>query len=104
MRMADEVYEILKRVPKGRVTTYKAIAEKLGHKAYRAVGQALRNNPYAPVVPCHRVVRADGSIGGFMGKTEGGAIEKKIRLLKNEGVNVLRGKVLNFEDKLYEGL
>lgn len=101
MSFADQVYEILKRVPKGRVTTYKLIAEKLGSKAYQAVGQALRRNPHAPEVPCHRVVKSDGSIGGFNGKTKGKEIDRKIALLKSEGVEVVNGKVADFESRLY---
>jgi len=83
MSFADEVYKVLKDVPMGKVTTYKALGEKLGTKAYRAVGQALKNNPYAPEAPCHRVVRSDGSIGGFMGKIEGTEIERKIAILES---------------------
>ena len=97
MTFAERVYEVLREVPKGKVTTYKAIAEKLGTKAYRAVGQALRNNPYAPEVPCHRVVRSDGSIGGFMGKTIGVEVEKKVRMLESEGIVIENGKVVNFD-------
>ncbi len=100
MSFADEVYKILKSVPKGQVTTYKVLGEKLGTKAYRAVGQALKHNPYAPEVPCHRVVRSDGSIGGFMGKTSGEEIQQKIRLLRAEGVVVKRGKIVGFPKKL----
>ena len=93
MTFADRVYEQLKKVPKGKVTTYKNLAEQLGSKAYRAVGSALKNNPYAPVVPCHRVVRTDGKVGGFMGKISGEEVAKKIVLLRNEGVEILGGKV-----------
>ena len=63
----QKIYSLLKKVPKGKITTYKILAEALDTKAYRAVGQAMRNNPYAPEVPCHRVVSSDGSIGGFSG-------------------------------------
>lgn len=65
----------------------------VGSKAYRAVGQVLKNNPYAPEVPCHRVVRSDGKIGGFMGKINGKEIEIKIARLQAEGVKVSQGKV-----------
>jgi methylated-DNA-[protein]-cysteine S-methyltransferase len=54
--------------------------------ATRAVGQALKRNPFAPVVPCHRVVRSDGSLGGFNGCTSGCEIDRKIKLLAQEGV------------------
>lgn len=93
MIFAERVYQELRKVPKGKVTTYKRLAEKLGNKAYRAVGTALKNNPYAPEVPCHRVVRSDGKIGGFMGKTSGEEIARKIRMLKEEGVDVFEGKI-----------
>lgn len=101
MSFAEEVYRELKLVPRGKVTTYKALAERLGTKAYRAVGTAMKNNPYAPEVPCHRVVRSDGFVGGFMGKTSGAEVEKKISLLQTEGVKVIEGKIdlLEFLEK-----
>ena len=103
MSFADEVYKVLKDVPMGKVTTYKALGEKLGTKAYRAVGQAQKNNPYAPEAPCHRVVRSDGSIGGFMGKIEGTEIERKIAILESEGVTVVGGRIVDFNKILFEG-
>lgn len=93
MTFAEKVYEELRKVPSGKVTTYKHLAEKLGTKAYRAVGSALKNNPYAPAVPCHRVVKSDGSIGGFMGKTKGEEVAMKVVLLRDEGVEVVGMKV-----------
>lgn len=89
-----KVYEFLtKNVPAGRVTTYGAIAKAL-NSSPRAVGQALRCNPYAPKVPCHRVVASDGSIGGFNGKTAGAQIARKIALLRAEGIKIENGKIL----------
>lgn len=93
MSFADEIYSKLKQIPKGKVITYKGLALMVGSKAYRAVGQVLKNNPYAPEVPCHRVVRSDGKIGGFMGKINGKEIEIKIARLQAEGVKVSQGKV-----------
>ncbi|PIN75503.1 methyltransferase [Candidatus Woesearchaeota archaeon CG10_big_fil_rev_8_21_14_0_10_37_12] len=81
----QKVYDLCKKIPRGKVSTYGAIAKKL-NSSPRAVGQALRKNPYAPVVPCHRVVSSDGKIGGFMGKTKGKEIKRKIALLEEEGV------------------
>jgi methylated-DNA-[protein]-cysteine S-methyltransferase len=101
MRFAERVYEVLRQVPKGKVTTYKALAARLDSKAYRAVGQAMKKNPYAPDVPCHRVVGSDGSIGGFMGKTTGVEIERKIQMLKEEGIEVKDGKIVDFDRRLY---
>lgn len=90
---AEKVYALCKKIPRGKVTTYGEIARALDCKAYRAVGNALRCNPYAPIVPCHRVVRSDGSIGGFKGKTAGREVREKIKLLEEEGVKVEKGKV-----------
>jgi methylated-DNA-[protein]-cysteine S-methyltransferase len=89
-------------IPRGKVTTYRFIAKKLKTNAYRAVGNACRNNPYAPRVPCHRVVKSDGTIGGFAGKTSGKTVQKKVELLRREGVQVKDGKIVNFEKVLFE--
>lgn len=99
MSFADEVYQIVSKIPRGRVSTYRLVAQKVGTRAYRAVGQALRRNLYAPEIPCHRVVRSDGSIGGFNGQVKGEEITRKIKLLKMEGVEVIDGKVVDFEKK-----
>jgi methylated-DNA-[protein]-cysteine S-methyltransferase len=88
MSFNEKVWAVCARVPKGQVTTYAAIARKLGTQAYRAVGNAIKKNPYAPHVPCHRVVGSDGSLTGFAA-----GIEKKKRLLKAEGVAFNNGKV-----------
>jgi methylated-DNA-[protein]-cysteine S-methyltransferase len=61
----ERCYSLLKKVPKGKVTTYKALALKLNTKAYRAVGNAMNKNPNAPKVPCHRVVGHSGDLTGF---------------------------------------
>lgn len=92
----------MKRIPRGKVTSYKIIAKKIDSKGYRAVGNACRRNPYPPTVPCHRVVKSNGKIGGFEGKTSGKQIEKKIKLLKKDGIEIKDGKVVNFESVLFE--
>jgi methylated-DNA-[protein]-cysteine S-methyltransferase len=89
-----KVYALTKKVPRGKVTSYSAIAKKLGSSP-RAVGQALRVNPFAPVVPCHRVVKADGTIGGFSGETCGKPIKRKVAMLRNEGVVIENGRIAN---------
>ncbi|MFC1711742.1 MGMT family protein [Patescibacteria group bacterium] len=96
-----QVYQLVSRIPKGKVTTYKKIALSLNTKAYQLVGQALKNNPYAPQVPCHRVIATNGTIGGFNGKKKGKEISRKISLLKKEGLQFNGNKVLNFENKLF---
>ena len=90
----QKVYNLLKKVPKGKVTTYKILAEKLGTKAYRAVGNAMAANPFAPVVPCHRVVNSGGNVGNYSGK---GGKKGKIRMLEKEGVKVKDNKIEGFE-------
>jgi len=78
-----KVYAIVKKVPKGKTTTYKAIAERLDSSP-RAVGQALKVNPFAPIVPCHRVIMSNGKIGGYNGNNPKN-IKKKFELLRKEG-------------------
>mgnify|MGYP001584157386 CR=1 FL=1 len=84
----ERCYKLLQKVPRGKVTTYQELARTLGTKAYRAVGNAMHANPYAPKVPCHRVVKSDGRIGGFASGTK-----KKIEMLKKEGVEIIDSKV-----------
>ncbi len=102
MTFSDDVYFLCKKIPKGRVSTYKEIARAMKTKAYRAIGQVLKNNPDAPHTPCHRIVASDGSIGGFMGKTSGKAIQKKIRLLRKEGIKVKNKRIVNFKKIVYK--
>lgn len=83
---SERVYKLVSQVPAGRMTTYREIAQALDTRAYRAVGQALRCNPYAPKVPCHRVVCSDGTLGGFSGGTDHAAVNRKRKLLEAEGV------------------
>lgn len=100
MKFADKVYGLCKKIPSGNVSTYGEIAKAL-QSSPRAVGQALRCNPNAPIVPCHRVVKSDGSLGGFMGETYGKEIELKIKRLNFEKVFVEKGKIKNFEKIKY---
>lgn len=94
------VWELTSQVPKGRVSTYGAIAKALGDiRAARAIGNIEHVNPYAPKVPCHRVVYSDGGIGGY-GSPEG--ISKKIKLLAQEGVKVKDEKIVNFREVLFD--
>lgn len=94
----QSVYDILIKVPSGKVTTYKEIGNALGKDGniYRAIGQALNKNPFAPIVPCHRVVASDGSLGGF---ADGSAA--KVALLEKEGIAVSEGKIVDFEKKVW---
>ena|SRR3989338_2250265 len=97
-RFCEKCYALLKWVPKGKVTTYKEVAKALKSKAYRAVGSAMKTNPYSPLVPCHRVICSDGKVGGYMGKSNS---QKKLTLLKNEGIEIENGKI-NLDRFLYK--
>ncbi len=78
----DVIIEVAK-IPYGTVKTYKEIAKSIGSKAYRAVGTAIGNNPFPIIIPCHRVIRSDGKIGGFRGGTP-----MKVQILKSEGIKI----------------
>ena len=79
-----KVWNYLKKIPKGKVTTYLEVAKAIGKpKAHRAVANAVGKNPFPPKIPCHRVIRSDGRLGGYSGK---GGIKQKRRLLALEGV------------------
>ena len=81
-----KIWNYLKKIPKGKVKTYSQVAKGIGHPtAVRAVANAIGKNPYAPRVPCHRVIRSDGSLGGYSGK---GGIKTKKLLLKKEGITL----------------
>ena len=79
-----KVWKYLKTIPRGKVKTYKevAIAIKRPNSA-RAVANACAYNPYSPNVPCHRVIRSDGKLGGYSGR---GGIKTKLKMLKKEGI------------------
>lgn len=88
----ERCYELLKLVPEGKVTTYSEIAKALNSKAWRAVGSAMAKNRKLIVIPCHRVVRSDGTIGEYaLGP------DKKSELLVTEGVDVINGKISDLD-------
>lgn len=87
-----QVHDVIRQIPRGRVTTYASVAKAVGHPgAVRAVGTALGKNPNpSAACPCHRVVRSDGTLGGYaLG------LRRKQQLLEKEGVTVVRGKVIS---------
>jgi len=87
------VYQFTGRIPRGRVTTYGILAGAIGCRSSRAVGQALKRNPFAPQVPCHRVIASDLSPGGFQGERRGGKVNRKLLLLRKEGVYFSEGRL-----------
>jgi len=85
------VLEELRRIPRGEVRTYRGVAREIGHPgATRAVGTACARNPVPLVIPCHRVVRSDGGLGGYSLR---GGVALKRRLLQQEGIDVTRLRV-----------
>ena len=79
-----KVWQYLRKIPLGSVKTYSQVAKGIGRPlAVRAVANAIGKNPYSPKIPCHRVIRSDGSIGGYSGK---GGVKTKKLLLKKEGI------------------
>lgn len=82
------VYRALLDIPRGTTVSYGELARRLGSRSPRAVGQALRCNPFAPEIPCHRVIAADGSLGGYGGSRAPAARARKRALLESEGCQV----------------
>ena len=90
VKFEEQVYQATSKIPKGRVATYLQIAKIIKKpKSYRAVGNALHKNPFAPRVPCHRVVDSNGNTA----KNFGSGQKKQIFLLRMEGVEVVNGNV-----------
>ena len=81
-----KVWKFLKTIPKGKVKTYKEVAISIKNpRSARAVANACAKNPYAPKIPCHRVIRSDGTLGGYSGR---GGIKQKLKLLRSEKVAI----------------
>ncbi len=79
-----KVWRFIKKIPKGSIKTYAQVAKEIGKPlAIRAVANAIGKNPYPPKIPCHRIIRSNGTLGGYSGK---GGVKKKKSLLKNEGI------------------
>lgn len=87
MNFNDKVYNLCKKIPKGKVSTYKLLSKKLNSKAYRAVGNALNKNK-SKEIPCHRIINSNGNVGGFAKGTK-----NKIKLLKKEGIKIKYNKI-----------
>ena len=98
MEFKEKVLSLVGQIPRGKVTTYKELAKALGRqRAYRAVGNALNKNPKPIKIPCHRVVRLDGQIGGYkLGQ------KKKIELLEREGIIIKNKKVQRLDRYLFK--
>jgi methylated-DNA-[protein]-cysteine S-methyltransferase len=91
----------LLKIPKGRITTYGQLAKSINCHSAQAIGQALKANPWAPLAPCHRVIKSDLSIGGFFGQRSGEQITKKQKLLQSEGLSFNNQGKLIQTDAIY---
>ncbi len=97
MTFSTKVYKKLLKVPKGKVTTYGDLARAIGLKnGQRLIGIIMKNNPFPVIIPCHRVVKSNGEIGGY-------AYGEKIKsnILSKEGIIIKDGKILDFDKKKY---
>lgn len=92
MNFAEKVYALCKKIPAGKVTTYGEIGMALGVKSYQAIGQVLKKNKYPDIIPCFKVVRSSGELGGYCGSNHNN-IKKKIEKLKEDGVEVIAGRI-----------
>ena len=89
MKFSKQVLKLTRKIPRGKVTTYSEMARALGNpKASRAVGNALNRNKLPDLIPCYRVVRSDGSVGGYAS-----GAKEKIRRLRRDGIGIEKGKV-----------
>ena len=93
---SQKIWRLTKKIPKGRVSTYKILAETAGTKGYRAVGNALNKNPFAPSVPCHRVVDSKGHLHGYAH-----GLKKKAEILRKEGIKIKNNKIVDFEKVVF---
>ncbi len=82
----QRVYALVRTIPRGKVSTYGLVGRKLGCGSSQAIGQALRRNPFAPEMPCHRVVSSALTLGGFNGERDGEELRRKRAMLEEEGV------------------
>ncbi|HIJ98919.1 TPA: MGMT family protein [archaeon] len=96
MDFQERVLKLTKKIPRGKITTYGIIAKKL-KTSPRAVGQALKRNEHPIVIPCHRVVKSDGSLGGYTSEKY-----SKKELLQKEGIEIRGRKIKKFEKVLFK--
>ena len=97
MNLANQVYKTLCQVPKGKVTTYGELAKAVGlTNGQRAIGRIMNKNPYPGIIPCHRVIKSDGKIGGYAYGEK-----SKTKMLAKEGIKIQNGKIKDFEKNVF---
>ena len=98
MNITQYTYYLVRQIPKGRVSSYGAVAKALGNPGYaRAVGKYMNKNPDADTMPCFKIVKSDGGLGGF-----GLGTDDKIRRLNEDGIKVKDGKIVDFEKVFFD--
>jgi len=98
MSICEYTYNLVRQIPPGRVSTYGAVAKALGNKGYaRAVGKYMNKNPNADTMPCFKIVKSDGNLGGF-----GLGLDDKIRRLNEDGIKVEDGRIVDFEKAFFD--
>ena len=97
MTLEEQVYSKLLKVPPGKITTYVELARAVGlYNGQRQIGRIMSKNPYPGIVPCHRVVRSNGEVGGYLYGTK-----IKTNMLVGEGVDIQNGRIKNIKDQMY---
>jgi len=97
LKLEEKVYKKLLEVPKGKITTYGELAKAIGLKnGQRVIGKIMNKNPYPVIVPCHRVIKSDGKIGGYAWGEK-----VKAKMLSNEGIKIKNGKILDVEKSIH---
>lgn len=98
MKLEEKVYKKLLEVPKGKVTTYGDLAKAIGLKnGQRVIGKIMNKNPYPVIIPCHRVIKSDGKVGGYAWGEK-----VKSKMLSNEGIKIKKGKILEAKKIIYK--
>ena len=97
MTLSTRVYKKLLLVPKGKITTYGELSKAVGLKnGQRAIGMIMKKNPFPVIVPCHRVVKSNGKIGGYVYGEK-----VKSQMLVNEGIKINNGKIIDFDNEKF---
>lgn len=97
MNLDKKIYKKLSEVPKGKITTYGELAKAVDMKnGQRVVGRIMNKNPYPVIIPCHRVIKSDGKVGGYAYGEE-----IKLNILSKEGIKIKNGKILDLENRIY---
>ncbi len=96
-KLEHRVYQKLLKVPKGKVTTYGELAKAVGlENGQRVIGQIMNKNPFPVIIPCHRVVKSDGKIGGYYYGEK-----VKTKMLSDEGISVKNGKIQDWKETIF---